>query len=170
MKESLENIRDLTGRLYPPAGAERIASELSAADKELGEIFPDVGPDKELLDAIKSEVTASLRTQKRHFWLWNSAAVAALLAVAAIISVRVFLTPAPAVTDSPKVIVASAAASVEIREMSWDQSDELTELSTNIESIENAFYASDYEFGDADTNIVEIETQVNELKELFWKG
>lgn len=169
MKESLENIKNITGELYPPAGAKRIAEEIYDGDKKLEELFPDIKPNKLLLDAIKADIARELENNRwEKVWQWRIVALAACLAIVCTLSVKFFIKDTPT-SPQPSGQNIVADASNELKAMSWDQSDEIAMLSTKLDNIESAFNSSD-EIFESDVCLVDIETQMSELQELFWKG
>ena len=172
MKESLKDIKKITSQIYPPAGAERIASELYDADNKLQGKFPDVGPNKLLIEAIKADVAGQLKSQKqKRVWGLRIAAVAASIAILCGFVVKFYV---PNQDDTPvesgTVAVVKSNIQPEVVTMSWDQNDELTLLSAKLDNIETAFYENDDDSFDGDTLLIEVESQVTELKGLFWKG
>jgi hypothetical protein len=168
MKESYENIKKTAERVYPPAGAKRIASQLYQSDCELADIFPEVSPDEKLLNAIKADIAGSLNVRRQRAWRWRALA-AACVALVCMAAIKIYLSD-DAVTPVSPAVYTAAAPEADIIEMRWDDSDELVALSTQLESIEMALYASDDKISSADEYIAEIETLISDMKDIFWKG
>lgn len=178
MKETLKDIKKLTSGLYRSQDAEKVAEELYEADR-LALRLEMVTPDARLIAAIKANVASEL-SAKHHSnrWIIRVVAAAACVVFAYTLTTRLYLQSGPlpvqAVSQpvvavvTPAVVDKTADAAVA---MVWDdEADQVSTLSTRLSNIETALYQADNNSYEAEFCITDIETQVNDLQGLFWKG
>jgi len=185
MKETLKDIKTLTSGLYGSQSAGKVAEELFEADRHAWR-FETLTPDARLIAAIKADVASELSAKRNpNRWILRAIAMAACVVFAYTLSTRLYFdkqvatvpaivavapvvsTPVVAVTMpvDTKVVAGAQVAMV------WDdESDQVSMLSTRLNNIETALYRSDDNLFESEYSITEIETQVNDLQGLFWKG
>ncbi|HUT28834.1 MAG TPA: hypothetical protein VMX13_03495 [Sedimentisphaerales bacterium] len=160
-----ENLKALFETLVGPREAEQAADDIRRADRILSE-HPAPGPSEELLAQIKTQVRSTIERTGRSIFgplLPKIAAVAAVLLVGAVISLRLFeKEPAPVPPTTIPWEVDNLVA----------QDADLAAFSAEIEQIESDLLA--LQLGENGSNghldLTELEIELMEISGDFWKG
>jgi hypothetical protein len=160
-----ENLQALFETFAGPQEAKEAVDDIRRADRILSE-HPAPKPSEELLVQIKAQVRSTLdRTSKSVFGplLRKISAVAAVLLVGAVISLRLFeKEPAPVPPTTIPWDVDNLAA----------QDADLAAFSAEIEQIESDLLA--LQLGENGSNghldLTELEIELMEIRGDFWKG
>lgn len=165
-----ENLEELFGQFLSAEEADKAVKEYRAGEQIL-ERYPAPVPSRKLIEDIKLQVEGTLVLQrsaiKRHT-LYKYAAMAAMVVIAATISVKIF--------EKHTGVVPSGIFNQQASESFWgeeqDETDQPGTLATEIQNLEsdiNPLYTGGY--GDIIQNeTVELETQVIDTSSDFWRG
>lgn len=169
-----ENLKELFTKLLGTEQADQAAEDFRKADQILSE--QSISPDNSLIAEIKAKVNDSLQRRKtntfKHF-AYKIAAVAAVFAILATVSVQFFEKN----VNQPVEVVAASTMPAWI----WETDDisgtdpELATLSAEIEQIEEEFSAlrfseNDDNSGNGSEDLIELEAELIEIDNTFWKG
>ncbi len=163
-----ENIEELFGKFSGPEETAQAEENIRKAKQILSE-NPAPEPDKELIVDIKAQVTAVLlhRTAFRQT-VYKAAAVAAVFFVLAGASIKLFEKQESKRSDYASIIPATLWDSENI---AADDAD-LAVLKAEIEQIENEALALQLAGGSGNggSDLTELETELIETDNDFWKG
>jgi hypothetical protein len=172
-----QNEKELKSLLEKFLDAEQ--SLQAAEDIRKGEQFlrghPAPEPDAKLIADIKARITRALICKKAvslRKRAYQTAAIAAVIIIAATISVKLFDKE---VVESERMTAASAAT---ITEAIWEGDDisiddlDLAVLKAEIEQMEEIMVTLQLgeDNGNGGTNITELELELSETEDDFWKG
>jgi hypothetical protein len=168
-----ENLEQLLGRFLDAEQARKAADEIKQGDK-LFALHPAPEPDKRLIASIKGRVAARLsRSQAAGYKAkaYKIAAVAAAIIILSLVGLQFFKQSRP----EPGIERTTVAESSHETWSGWDETDadvELADLTEEIDQIEGNILA--LRLGEQDsvngTVLVDIETEMVEIDNFFWKG
>jgi hypothetical protein len=170
--ENKENLKELFGTFLAAQQAEKAVEEIKQGEDILRD-NPAIEPDDRLISTIKTEIAAKLRYQKTNTLsriVLKAAAVAALFAVMAVVSTRLFQKE----TGGTEKSIQAAILPQKVWENGTDSSEdsELGILTAEVEQISKDLMA--LTLGADTTNgseyLTEIEMELIKIDSDFWKG
>jgi hypothetical protein len=171
--QNSENLEQLLGKFLDTEQARKAADEINQGEK-LFALHPAPEPDERLIASIKGRVAASLSRPKAVSYkaqVCKVAAVAAAIVVWSWVGLQFFERSQP----KPEIKRATVAESSPRTWSGWDTTEvdaELADLAEEIDQIEGSILA--LRLGEQDgvngTVLVDIETEMVEINNSFWKG
>jgi hypothetical protein len=162
-----ENL-ELLEKFFPSDHIPAISKDIEAG-QEFFNHYPAAKPPQALLENIKSDIAMALKVKKAHtvrFAFYKSIAVAAVLIFASIIALKSFNQ-----TSQPQKPVALIPAKLwESSEITNDDED-LALYSAKVQQIEDEFAdIHENRYSDNYSQVADLETELNEIDNDFWKG
>ena len=160
-----ENLKDLFEKFLDPGDAEKAAEDIYKAEQYLRE-NPAPGPADTLIAGIKAGVSQAV-LHRRKVNLYRKLAYQMVAAAAAII-VLVSVTARLTEKNTPEKLITASTSS----KMIWNDTD-LTTLTTELEQAEDdmlALHTDQNGNGHKDTELTELEINITEIRNNFWKG
>jgi len=166
-----ENLDELLGKLFDGEQARKYIEDARKVEQILRQ-YPAPEPDDTLIANIKAEVAMRLPVRRAHLSrrkLYEVAAVAAAVVLAAFATVRFFDEPGPGQHVYSASLIPKAIW--ESQDLAADD-ENLAVFQTEIQEIEEEMLAleSDENSSESDTAITELEMELIENSSDFWKG
>ena len=164
-----ENLEQLLKEFFADDQAGQVAEDIDAG-QEILHLYPAPQPQAAVLDDIKADIAEALAHKKtilfRPAVYYKAVAVAAVLIIAAIISLRFVAEQ----NYQHKEIALIPAKIWESTEIAADD-EELAILAAKIEQIEDEFADLQVNgYSDSYSAVAELEMELIELNSDFWKG
>jgi len=166
-----ENLNELLEKLFDGEQARNYIEDARKVEQILRQ-YPAPEPDDMLIANIKAEVVMRLPVRRAHLArrkLYEVAAVAAVVVLAAFAAVRLFDEPGPGRYVYSASLIPKAIW--ESQDLAADD-ENLAVFQTEIQQIEEEMLAleSDDNSSESDTAITELEMELIENSSDFWKG
>jgi len=168
-----ENLEQLLGKFQDAEQARKAADEIKQGEK-LFALHPAPEPDERLIASIKERIAMRLSGSKAAGYkakAYKIAAVAAVIVVLSWVGLQFFEQSRP----GPEIERTTVAESSHRTWSGWDETEadaELADLAEEIDRIEGSILA--LRLGEQDsvngTVLVDIETEMVEIDNFFWKG
>ena len=170
--ESKDNLEELFGKFVGSGQAGEMAEDVREGERILGE-YSAPEPDQILIADIKAEITEALlhrgQTSFRRT-AYRAMAVAAVIAVLAAVSVKLFENGG----GEPKTLISASVMPTVV----WESDNiaeadmEMSTLIAELEQVENEILAlrSNEANGNGNKAVTELELELIEINSDFWKG
>lgn len=163
-----ENLKEILNKFYADAESAKIEEEILRGERIISD-NPAPQPDTRLISDIKACVRTELtRREKRTVFTYMRAAAAAAVLI---VGVTVFMTHRGEQQNEPGVAQGTIPQSIWESEDLMDDDVELAMLAASIDAVEDEVLSLRFdEQSDEVINIDEVEIEVMEISDDFWKG
>jgi hypothetical protein len=170
MNNKNENLKELLNKFFSEAEAARAEEDILRGEQIIAD-NPAPQPDARVISDIKARVRSELaRREKRGVFTYLRATMTAAAAVL-IIGVILFMIHPAEERSLPTVAEGTIPQGIWESEDLMDDDVDLAMLAANIDAVEEEVLALRFdEQGDKMINLDEVEIEVLEISEDFWKG